>query len=171
MSVSLYSVSAPVFVQFLNGLSGVIDKASAFAEAKKVEPSVLVNMRLAPDMHPFARQIRMATDHAAGGVGRLAGVDLPSFSNEEATFAELKARIAKVTDFIKGLKPSQIDGQENREVVLKFPSGERRYTGQAYLLNFALPNFYFHTTTAYDILRHAGVEIGKRDFMSTPVTL
>lgn len=171
MSVSLYTTSAPVFVQFLNGLSGVIDKAGAFAEAKKVEPSVLMNLRLAPDMHPFARQVRMATDHAAGGCGRLAGVDLPSFSNEEATFGELQARIAKVTDFIKGLKPAQIDGQEDREVVLKFPSGERRYTGQAYLLGFALPNFFFHTTTAYDIMRNAGVEVGKRDFMSTPVTL
>lgn len=171
MSVSLYSVSAPVFVQFLNGLSGVIDKGSAFAEARKIEPSVLINMRLAPDMFPFVRQVRIATDHAAGGVGRLAGVDLPTFSGEETTFAELKARIAKVTEFIKGVKPSQVDGQEGRDVVLKFPSGERRFTGQAYLLTFALPNFYFHTVTAYDILRHAGVDVGKRDFMSTPVTL
>ena len=171
MSVSLYSVSAPIFVQFLTGLSGVIDKASAFAEAKKVDPSVLVNLRLAPDMHPFARQIRMATDHAAGGVGRLAGVDLPTFSTEETTLAELKARIATVTDFIKGVKPSQVDGQEGREVVLKFPSGERRFTGQADLLYFAIPNFYFHTTTAYDIMRNAGVDVGKRDFMSAPVTL
>jgi len=171
MSVSLYATSAPVFVQFLNGLSGVIDKAGAFAAAKKVEPSVLINLRLAPDMHPFARQVRMATDHAAGGCGRLAGVDLPGFSNEEATFAELQARIARVIDFIKGLKPEQINGQEDREVLLKFPSGERRFTGQSYLLGFALPNFFFHTTTAYDILRNAGVEIGKRDFMSAPVTL
>jgi len=171
MSVSLYATSAPVFVQFLNGLSGVIDKAGAFAAAKKVEPSVLTNLRLAPDMHPFARQVRMATDHAAGGCGRLAGVDLPGFSNEEATFAELQARIARVIDFIKGLKPEQINGQEDREVLLKFPSGERRFTGQSYLLGFALPNFFFHTTTAYDILRNAGVEIGKRDFMSAPVTL
>ena len=171
MSVSLYAASAPVFVQFLNGLSGVIDKAGAFAEAKKVESSVLLNLRLAPDMHPFVRQVRMATDHAAGGCGRLAGVDLPSFSNEEATFAELQARIARVIDFIKGLKPEQINGQEDREVVLKFPSGERRFAAQSYLLGFALPNFFFHTTTAYDILRNAGVEIGKRDFMSTPVDL
>jgi uncharacterized protein len=110
MSISLYATSAPVFVQFLNGLSSVIDKAGVFAEAKKVEPSVLIHLRLAPDMHPFARQVRMATGHAAGGCGRLAGVDLPSFSNEETTFAELQVRIARVIDFIKGLKPEQING-------------------------------------------------------------
>lgn len=170
MAVSLYSVSAPVFVQFLNGLSGVLDKAIAYAEAKKVDQSVLINMRLAPDMLPLARQIRLSTDHAAGGVGRLAGLEVPTYP-EEATLADFKTRIAKTIDFIKGIKPAQVDGQEKREVVLKFATGERKFEGQGYLLNFAMPNFYFHTTTAYDILRHAGVEIGKRDFMSTPVTL
>jgi uncharacterized protein len=170
MTVSMYKISVPIFMQFLQSLSAVLDKAAAFAEVKKVEPSVLLNTRLAPDMFPLARQVRAATDHAINAGGRLAGVDMPTFANTEATIPELKERIAKTVDFLKGLKPAQIDGTEDKEIKITFPSGAtREFTGQSLLLNNSLPNFYFHCTTAYDILRHCGVELGKRDFMGTPV--
>src|ERR1700693_2811966 len=172
MTISMYKTSAPIFVQFLTSLSAVLDKAAAHSEAKKIDPAVLLNMRLYPDMHPLVRQVREATNHAAGACGRVAGAELPTFSNAEASIPELKERIARTIDFIKGLKPAQIDGTEDKEITIKFPSGaERKFTGQVLLLNFCLPNFYFHYTTAYDILRHCGVEVGKRDFMGTPVTL
>jgi uncharacterized protein len=111
------------------------------------------------------------TDHAISATGRLAGAELITFPNNEASFPEVKDRIAKTIDFIKSLKPEQINGTEDKEIVVKFSSGERKFNGQTFLLNFCLPNFYFHATTAYDILRHCGVELGKRDFMGTPVTL
>jgi uncharacterized protein len=172
MTISMYKTSVPIFVQFLTSLSATLDKAAAFAEAKKVEPSVLLNARLAPDMFPLVRQVRAATDHAVSAGARLAGVDLPSFSNNEATIPELKERIAKAVDFLKGLKPAQIDGSEDKEIKITFPSGAvREFTGQSLLLNNSLPNFYFHCTTAYDILRHCGIELGKRDFMGTPAQL
>jgi len=172
MTISLYKASAPIFVQFLTSLSAVLDKAAAHAETKKIDPAVLLNTRLTPDMYPLLRQVREATNHAASACGQLAGADLPTFTNTETSIPELKERIAKSIDFIKGLKPTQIDGTEDKEITFKFPSGaERKFTGQALLLNFCLPNFYFHYTTAYNILRHCGVEIGKRDFMGTPVTL
>jgi hypothetical protein len=168
----MYQCSVPVFVQFLASLSAVLDKAAAYAEAKKVEPSVLLNTRLAPDMFPLVRQVRAATDHAVSACGRLAGVDMPSFPNTEASIPELKERIAKTIDFLKGLKPAQIDGSEGKEIKITFPSGAvREFTGQSLLLNNSLPNFYFHCTTAYDILRHCGIELGKRDFMGAPVRL
>jgi uncharacterized protein len=171
MTISMYKTSAPIFVQFLTSLSAVLDKAAAHAEAKKIDPVVLLNTRLYPDMHPLIRQVREATNHAASACGRVAGAELPTFANTEASIPELKERIAKTIDFIKGLKPAQIDGTEDKDITIKFPSGaERKFTGQALLLNFCLPNFYFHYTTAYDILRHCGVEVGKRDFMGTPVT-
>jgi len=172
MTISLYKISVPIFVQFLTSLSAVLDKAAAFAEAKKVDPSVLLNTRIAPDMFPLARQVRAATDHAINGAGRLAGAELPTFSNTEATIPELKDRIAKTIDFLKNLKPAQIDGTEGKEIKITFPSGAmREFTGQSLLLNNSLPNFYFHCTTAYDILRQCGVELGKRDFMGTPVSM
>jgi uncharacterized protein len=172
MTISLYKSSVPIFVQFLTSLSAVLDKAAAYAEAKKVDPAVLLNTRLAPDMFPLVRQVRAATDHAVNACGRLAGVDMPAFSNGEATIPELKERIAKTIDFLKGLKPAQIDGNEDKEIKITFPSGaSREFTGQSLLLNNSLPNFYFHCTTAYDILRHCGIELGKRDFMGTPVQL
>jgi hypothetical protein len=172
MTISMYKVSVPIFVQFLTSLSAQLDKAAAFAEGKKVDPSVLLNMRLAPDMFPLLRQVRAATDHAVNGCGRLAGADLPAFSNTEATIPELKDRIAKTIDFLKSLKAGQIDGTEDKEIKFTLPSGAtREFTGASLLLNSSLPNFYFHCTTAYDILRHCGVELGKRDFMGTPVTL
>ena len=172
MTISMYKASAPIFVQFLTSLSAVLDKAAAHAESKKIDPAVLLDMRLSPDMYPLARQVREATNHAARACGGAAGVELPSFASTEASIPELKERIARTIDFIKGLKPAQIDGTEDKEITIKFPSGaERKFPGQALLLNFSLPNFYFHYTTAYDILRHCGVEVGKRDFMGTPVTL
>ena len=172
MTISMYKASVPVFVQFLTSLSAVLDKAAAYAEAKKVEPAVLLNTRLAPDMFPLVRQVRAATDHAINACGRLAGADMPSFANAETTIPELKDRIAKTIDFLKGLKPAQIDGSEDKEIKITFPSGAtREFTGQSLLLTNSLPNFYFHCTTAYDILRHCGIELGKRDFMGTPVSL
>jgi hypothetical protein len=172
MTISLYKISVPIFVQFLTSLSAVLDKAAAFAEAKKVDPSVLLNTRLAPDMFPLGRQVRAATDHAINACGRLAGAELPTFSNNEASIPELKERIAKTIDFLKSLKPAQIDGTEGKEIKITFPSGAtREFTGQSLLLNNSLPNFYFHCATAYDILRQCGVELGKRDFMGTPVSM
>ena len=149
-----------------------IYKAAAHAEAKKIDPAVLLDMRLSPDMYPLARQVREATNHAARACGGVAGAEQPTFTNTEANIPELKERIARTIDFIKGLKPAQIDGTEDKEITIKFPSGaERKFTGQTLLLNFSLPNFYFHYTTAYDILRSCGVELAKRDFIGTPVTL
>jgi hypothetical protein len=171
MTVSMFKASAPIFVQFLTSLSAVLDKAAAHAEAKKIDQSVLVNTRLYPDMFPLVRQVRAATDHAISACGKLAGVELLTFANTESSIPELKDRIAKAVEFIKSIKPAQIDGTEDKEITIKFASGERKFTGQSLLLNFCLPNFYFHATTAYDILRHCGIEVGKRDFMETPVTL
>jgi len=171
-AISMYKISVPIFVQFLTSLSAVLDKAAAFAEAKKIEPSVLLNTRLAPDMFPLGRQVRAATDHAAHACGRLAGAELPTLANSDASIPELKERIAKTIEFIKGLKPAQIDGSEDKEIKITFPSGAvREFTGQSLLLGNSLPNFYFHCTTAYDILRHCGIELGKRDFMGTPVSM
>src|SRR5215468_10287928 len=172
MTISMYKASVPVFVQFLTSLSAVLDKAAAYAEAKKVEPAVLLNTRLAPDMFPLLRQVRAATDHAINACGRLAGADMPSFSNAETTIPEPKDRIAKTIALLKSLKPAQIDGSEGKAIKITFPSGAtREFTGQSLLLTNALPNFYFHCTTAYDILRQCGIELGKRDFMGTPVSL
>jgi hypothetical protein len=170
MTISMYQASAPIFLQFLTSLSAVLDKAAAHAEAKKIDPAVLLNTRLYPDMFPLVRQVRAATDHALSACGRLAGLEPPTFTNTESSIPELNDRITKAIAFIQAIKPADIDGTEDKEVTFKLPSGERKFTGQSLLLNFSLPNFYFHATTAYDILRHCGVELGKRDFMGTPVT-
>jgi hypothetical protein len=170
MTISMYKASAPIFAQFLTSLAAVLDKAAAFADAKKIDHGVLLNTRLAPDMFPLVRQVRAATDHAISACGRLAGAELISFPNTEATIPELKERIAKTIDYVKSIKPAQIDGTEDKEIKITFPSGAtREFTGQSLLLGNSLPNFYFHCTTAYDILRHCGVELGKRDFIGTPV--
>ncbi len=165
MSLSMYQASVPVYIQFLGSLSGILKKAAAHAEAKKIEPSVLINARLAPDMFALARQVQIATDHAKGSLARLAGVEIPSYPDTETTFDELQARIAKTLDYVRNFKPEQIDGSETREIVLTFGTQKFPFTGQTYLIQFALPNFYFHASMAYGILRHNGVEIGKRDFM------
>ena len=165
MTISMYQASAPVFVHSLGVLSTLLDKGVAFAEAKKVDPSVLLASRLAPDMFPLLRQIQSASDASKGPVARLAGVEVPGMPDTETTVDELKARIAKTIEFIKGIQPAQIDGSEAREIVLKLRAGELKFNGQTYLLHFALPNFFFHVTTAYNILRHNGVEVGKRDYL------
>ena len=165
MSLSMYQASAPIYTHFLNALSGVLKKAAAHAEAKKIDPSVLINARIAPDMYALARQVQIATDHAKGSLARLAGVDVPSYPDTETTFDELQARIAKTVDYVKTFQPAQIDGTEEKEIVLTFGTQKFPFKGQAYLIQFALPNFYFHTSMAYAILRHNGVDVGKRDFM------
>jgi uncharacterized protein len=170
MTISMYTVSVPIFVQFLTAQSACIDKAVAHVEAKQLDPNFLFNMRLYPDMYPYSRQVQQATTHAMRCCSALAGTDMPNMPNTESNFAELKMRVSKAVDFVKGHKPAQVDGTDTKEITLKLGANERKFTGQGLLLNHILPNFYFHCTTAYDILRHCGVELGKRDFMSTPVS-
>ncbi len=165
MSLGMYNASIPMMKQLLTGLSNNLTKAAAFAEAKKVDPLVLTGSRLAPDMFALARQVQIASDQARGGVSRLAGVEMPAMADTETTIDELKERIAKTIAYIDGFTPAQIDGCETREVVLKMRAGEMKFTGQNYLFQFVIPNFTFHCATAYNILRHNGVEIGKRDFL------
>ncbi|MDD0843460.1 DUF1993 domain-containing protein [Pseudomonas sp. Gutcm_11s] len=165
MSLSLYQASVPQFVRMFGNLSTILDKAAAYAEAKKIDPSVLLSARLAPDMHPLTRQVQIASDAVKGCAARLAGVDVPSFADTESSFAELQARITKTLDFVKSLTSEQIDSGAGREIVMKFPGAELKFTAEDYLLHFVLPNFYFHLTTAYAILRHNGLEIGKMDYL------
>jgi len=160
----MYQASIPVFVRMLDNLSGILDKAAAHAEAKKIDPAIFINARLAPDMFPLSRQVQIATDMVKGCAARLAGIDVPSYEDNETTFSELQARIAKAKAFIESVSASQIDGSEERKITLKFGSKELNFLGQAYLLDFVLPNFHFHLTTTYAILRHNGVEIGKKDY-------
>ncbi len=165
MSLSLYQASVPQFVRMFGNLSAILDKAAAYADARKIDQGVLLNARLAPDMHPLTRQVQIASDAAKGCVARLAGVDVPSFADTESSFAELQARITKTLDFIKTLTPEQVASGEGRKITLKVPGSELKFSGQDYLLHFVLPNFYFHITTAYAILRHNGLEVGKMDFL------
>ena len=165
MAVSMYAVSIPVFVRGLHAFSAVLKKGAADAEARKFGPEVLLQARLAPDMFALARQVQIACDMVKNGAGRLAGIDLPSFPDTETTFEELEARIAKTVAFLEGISESQLEGSETREITLKFPGRDMTFTGIGYLTGFVLPNFYFHMTTAYGILRHNGVQIGKMDFM------
>ncbi|MWV13549.1 DUF1993 family protein [Pseudomonas sp. R-28-1W-6] len=165
MSLSMYQASIPVFVRMFGNLAAILDKAAVYADAKKIDPAVLLNARLAPDMHPLTRQVQIASDAAKGCAARLAGVEIPGFADTEGSFAELQVRIQKTLDFIQGFSPAQIDGSEEREVVMRFPGAELKFSGQDYLLHFVLPNFYFHLTTAYAILRHNGLEIGKMDYL------
>src|SRR3954471_12211654 len=169
MPISMYDASVPRFAHMLGCLSAMLDKAQAHCEAKKIEPAAITAFRLFPDMLPFTRQVQIACDSAKGAAARLAGVELPKHEDTEQSFAELKSRIAKTQDFIQSLKPAQIDGSEAREVVIKLRGQDTKFQGQQYLQNFAWPNFYFHVTTAYVILRHNGVELGKRDFIGNPL--
>ena len=168
MAISMYQVSAPRFANTLKNLSTILDKAQAHYEAKKYDASGIMGFRLFPDMFPFARQVQVACDTAKGAVARLAGVEIPKHEDTEQTFAELKARIEKTLDFINTIKAAQVDGSEEKEIVMKMRSGEVKFKGMQYLLGHALPNFYFHVTTAYNILRHNGVELGKRDYIGQP---
>lgn len=163
--MSMSRASIPVFEIGLNALAALLDKAEAYAEARRVEPAVLLNTRLFPDMFSFARQVQSACDQAKNGGARLAGVDPPKYEDNESTFAELKARIAKTVIFLSSLDAARIDRSAEREIA--FPLGPKtgHMNAADYLNHFALPNFHFHLTTAYDILRHCGIEIGKRDFL------
>ena len=165
MAISVYQASIPIFIKTLGNLANILDKGAAYAVAKKVDESVLLGYRIAPDMLAMIRQIQIACDFAKGASARLAGIDVPAWEDSEKSIADLKARIAKTIDYCKGFKPEQIDGSEQRDIHAKVAGNPVTYKGQAYLLHSVLPNFFFHTTTAYDILRHCGVEIGKRDFI------
>ena len=168
MKISMYHASAPRFANTLKNLSAILDKAQAHCEAKKIEPATLLGMRLIADMFPLSRQVQVACDSAKGAVARLAGADIPKHEDTEQTLADLKQRIAKTIDFILSVSPDRIDGSEERQVTLRLGGRDVTFTGIQYLLGFAYPNFYFHVTTAYDILRANGVELGKRDYIGTP---
>lgn len=165
MSLSLYQIAVPPVLKILAAQKSLIDKAAAHCVQRKIDPAVILAYRLAPDMFPFARQQQIMTDHAKGLAARLAEAPMPSYPDTETSFDELKARIAKTEDFVGSLAPERYAGAENRSVVLKIAGTEVAFTGLDYCVQFALPNFYFHATTAYDILRLCGVEIGKRDFL------
>ncbi len=168
MKISMYQASVPRFVNILGNLSNILDKAQAYVDAKKIDASVLPNYRLFPDMLPMRVQVQIACDTAKGAAARLAGVPIPAHEDNEVTLSDLKARVAKVLAFLGTITPEQIDGTEDKEIVLKRGDKETRYTGIQFLLGHATPNFYFHVTTTYNILRHNGVEIGKRDYLGNP---
>ena len=167
MSLSMYQATIPAFVQMLNNLSAILDKAGAHAQSRQIDPEVLLSYRLAPDMLPFVRQLQIAADLAKGAAARLADVEVPKHDDTGKTLGDLKARLAKTATFVQSFKPTDIDGSEDRDINLKLGEHTMSFKGQPYLVHFALPNFYFHCTTAYDILRHCGVELGKRDFIGT----
>jgi hypothetical protein len=168
MAISMYQASAPRFANTLANLAGILDKAQAHAEARGLDPLVLTACRIFPDMFPLSRQVQIATDTAKGALARLAGVEVPRYEDTEQSIAELKARIAKTTAFLGGFRPEQIDGSEDKALTIKLGKSEVNWKGMQYLLGFALPNFYFHVTTAYCILRHNGVKLGKRDYIGEP---
>lgn len=167
MTLSMYQASVPVFIRGLTNLAAILQKAAAHAQAKEIDPAVLVNARLYPDMFPLPRQVQIATDHARGATARLAGMERPSCPDTETTLEELQARIANTIAYLETFKPAQIDGSEDRTITVPIRGNDVQFSGQPYLLGFALPNFYFHTVTAYAILRHAGVEIGKADYIGS----
>ena len=165
MNVSMYHASIPTITRALNNLAAVLEKGAAHAEAKKFDANALMESRLFPDMFPLAKQVQLASDISKGGAARLAQVDPPSYEDNEKTFPELVARLKKTVAFLETLKPAQIDGSEDRTVTWKTRTAEKSMQGTPYLFNHVLPNVFFHTTTAYDILRHNGIELGKQDFL------
>lgn len=165
MSISMHKASAPVFLRMLGNLDALLDKAEKYAKERNFDPNLLVTARLAPDMKPLSAQIQFASDTSKFAMARLSGGSAPPMADTETTIAELRERIKKTVDYIKTVPASAIDGSEEREVVLKFPNGEMKFTGLNYLTGFVLPNFLFHVTTAYAILRHNGVPLGKGDFL------
>ncbi len=167
MSLNMYQASIPVFIRMLGNLSVLLNKAVAHAEARKIDPSIFVNARLAPDMLPLSRQVQIATDMSKGCAARLAGLEVPSYEDNETTFADLQARITKTIAFLQSVSAEQINGNEERIVMLKLRGKEISFLGQPYLLDFVLPNVYFHITTTYAILRHNGVEVGKMDYIGS----
>lgn len=172
MSISMYESSVGVFAPFLTNLSGLLDRGAAYAEARKIDPAILLNMRLSPNMYNLTRQVDEANRHAVVGCALLAGRDPRAFSDTELDIDELKSRIAAAVDFMHELPRATIDRAADREVIFRFRSGvERKFTGRSLLLTFSVPQFFFHLTTAYDILRHAGVDLAKKDFLGTPPQL
>jgi hypothetical protein len=165
MSISMHSASVPVFVRNLNNVLAWLDKAKAHAEAKKFDTANYLTMRLAPDMLPFIKQIQIASDGAKGCVARLAGVDIPKWDDTEVTLDDLRARIRKTIDYVQSVPAAQIDGSEGRDITITLRSGDVKFDGQRYLEHWALPNFYFHVMTTYNLLRHAGVDLGKPDYL------
>ena len=164
MSITMSGASKPALIQMLSALSAILDKAETYAQTRKIDPLVLFNYRLAPDMFALSRQVQVACDFAKGMTSRLAGREVPNWEDDEKTLADLRGRIARTIAHVKAVKDAEIDGSEGRDINLTVAGQPVNFKGQAYLVNFALPNFYFHITCAYAILRHAGVEIGKRDF-------
>ncbi|UTY60214.1 DUF1993 family protein [Massilia sp. erpn] len=167
MSFSMYSASIPVFKQILNSLHAILVKAEAHVEDKKLDPNALLQFRLFPDMLPFTRQIQIAADFAKGAGARLAGQDVPAYEDTEKTIAELKLRITRTLTFLDSLPQDAIDGSEGRAITTGSGEKTKHFVGQTYLLHYALPHFFFHATTAYDILRHNGLDIGKKDFIGS----
>ena len=165
MSLSMYTATVVPYRSILKNLSAVIAKAEAHCEAKKIDPSVFLTSRLYPDMLPFTAQVQIATDNAKGAAARLAGVEIPKFEDNEKSFPELQARLDKTIAFLDTLTEAQFEGAEDRDIVLQQRSGTLEFKGATYLLQFANPNVYFHVTTAYALLRHGGVEIGKKDYL------
>jgi len=165
VTISIYDQLVPPFTQMLESLDKVLSKAEADATARKIDPQVFINGRLAPDMLPFKVQVQIMTDQVKGGASRLTGQEPPKWADDEATFADLHARVAKTIAHLKSFKPAEFDGAETRAIEIKFPNATFNFTGKDYLLKFVTPNFYFHYTTAYAILRHNGVQIGKADFI------
>lgn len=161
----MYEASIPTFLHTLGSLKAILQKGFAHAEAKKIDPAVLVNSRLFPDMFALVRQVQIACDAAKGAAARLAGVDPPKFEDVETTFPELIARVDKTVEYLKGFKPAQFEGSEERTITINIPRSTLTFTGLKFLRHWALPNFYFHTTTTYNLLRHNGVEVGKLDFL------
>lgn len=168
MTISMYQASAPRLINSMRNLSTILDKTQAYIDDKKIDPAALLQFRLFPDMLNLTRQIQIASDTAKGVVARLAGVDIPVYEDNETSVAELQARIAKTIAFIEGFTPDQIDGTEDKAIVTKRGDKETHYTGMQFLLGHAIPNVYFHTSIAFAILRHNGVEIGKRDYLGKP---
>lgn len=165
MTISMYQASVPPMIKTLSNLRNLLEKAATHTEAKKIDPAVLINARLYPDMFPLSRQVQIATDMAKGAASRLAGNEVPKYEDNEATFPELVARLDKTIALLQTFKPESIDGSEDNIITLPMRDRTLTFKGLAYLLDYVLPNVYFHTTTAYAILRHNGVEIGKKDFL------
>ncbi len=164
-TLSMYEFLVPTVNRMLGNLTALLDKAAAHAEARKFDPANLLNARLAPDMHPLTRQVQIACDIAKGGAARLSGTEVPSYADTETSIDELKARIAKTLAFVNSIDAAAFAGSEERQITIKSPTRELQFNGLDYLRGFALPNFYFHITTAYALLRHNGVEIGKLDYL------
>jgi hypothetical protein len=165
MTISMYRASVPAFIRALNNLAAILEKTAAQAQARKIDEAVLLESRLFPDMFPLARQVQLATDTAKSGAARLAGVEFPAYEDKEASFQDLGSRIRNTIAFLETLKPAQIDGSEDKTISWQTRSSTKSMQGLPYLMNHLLPNVHFHVTTAYGILRHNGIEIGKKDFL------